>query len=1079
MNSPIIDGVGLWLANLFVVSSAWLLLALAAGTIIRQPARRMTVAWTTVLGLTLLAMLEAVPNRPRLIWRTGALPVAARDVAKPPAIPAQVAHLPGALLDQNDSLTMPPVAVSASTPLPAIPRGTARGAPVAGPAGMLAVRGSNAPGAADRDPSWTVCALAVYGAGTLFSFAWLLVGAIQASRVCRRSRRAPESLDRLLRECLPEGIRAPHLRLSGDIAQPAALGVLRPMILLPEHFAAAEPQERVRAALAHELAHLRNGDLALLALCRLLLPFYLGQPLFWLLRRRIRLDQELLADAAAGKLDRTAYAATLLEWARTMTVRSAGLHAAALGLWERPSQLRRRIAFLLEAAHAIEPCSPRRWRLAAWSVGVVLVLGLSLASIRPMAGQPAPVSPGSAPAAASSDSVVFQGRILDPDGKPFAGARLYLDFFVWREYLKQIPPRLRATTGTDGRFHFTVEKSYFARPPVIEPWRWAHVVAMADGFGIGVSDSNEADYDRDLTILLPRDDTTIAGRLLDLQGRPVAGVVVQAVEVSAPASGSLTPFLNAAQHSKVRIYELKNQYASKVVRFFPYWQPIAAVTSGQDGRFVIKGIGRERLVELEIRGPTVRWTNIKVMTRSGPPADIVDLYRKKDPWVERHYGASFDLSLAPSRPYEGVVRDRDSGAPIAGVRIESYKLADSEVYNYTEIKTQSDREGRFRLTGMPVGAGNEIVLNSPEDQPYLLAQYKMPDPGGLAAVHVDMTMKRGVWFKGRVFDKNSGKALEASVRYSAAASNPHLGELHGLADVQFNGNDRGCFSTREDGTYQVPVLPGQGLITVRTGSREEDYMAEENAASKPIEANYKPYPYGLGSAWAEIKVDDSPASQAHDFGLRPVEHRTITGEIFDPEGHPLIGARYSGMYDIQYWYPIERGNRFVVADLTRPRPRTLTRLFQIRDLDALGSFFVPEVTRPVMIIHKDRHLAGHTEVGWHTAGPVQVRLVPWGAVLGRVVDGDGQPRPNFGIQPKILLKDRIRNDRIDHVESRVFTDAQGRLRIEGMIPGLEYRLVFENESGSESAQGVDISALKPGEMRDLGSIRADIPGERN
>ena len=98
------------------------------------------------------------------------------------------------------------------------------------------------------------------------------------------------------------------------------------------------------------------------------------------------------------------------------------------------------------------------------------------------------------------------------------------------------------------------------------------------------------------------------------------------------------------------------------------------------------------MVELEIEGPAIRWQTLSALTRPGPPIDIVDLYRKKDPWIARFQGASFDLTLAPSRPYEGVIRDRESGAPIPGVVIESYRLADSNIINDTLVKTKSDND---------------------------------------------------------------------------------------------------------------------------------------------------------------------------------------------------------------------------------------------------------------------------------------------------------------------------------------------------------------------------------------------------
>ena len=59
-------------------------------------------------------------------------------------------------------------------------------------------------------------------------------------------------------------------------------------------------QPDLRAVLAHELAHIENRDLSWLAVSRALLIFFWPQPLYWLARRRMRLDQESLADAAAA-----------------------------------------------------------------------------------------------------------------------------------------------------------------------------------------------------------------------------------------------------------------------------------------------------------------------------------------------------------------------------------------------------------------------------------------------------------------------------------------------------------------------------------------------------------------------------------------------------------------------------------------------------------------------------------------------------------------------------------------------------------------------------------------------------------
>src|SRR5262249_47460951 len=150
------------------------------------------------------------------------------------------------------------------------------------------------------------------------------------------------------------------LRLSSRLGQPVALGTLRPAILLPARAVDGVSEQQLEPVLAHEWAHIRRGDLWLLALLRWLLVALFAHPLFWWLRGPIRRAREALAaPAAAGNAGPIDYAATLLHWARLGRRRRA---AAALALWGRPSQLKRRIAMLLNPGYCVETRCPGRWR---------------------------------------------------------------------------------------------------------------------------------------------------------------------------------------------------------------------------------------------------------------------------------------------------------------------------------------------------------------------------------------------------------------------------------------------------------------------------------------------------------------------------------------------------------------------------------------------------------------------------------------------------------------------------------------------------------------------------------------------
>ena len=92
-----------------------------------------------------------------------------------------------------------------------------------------------------------------------------------------------------------------EVRTSADLATPATIGWKRLLILLPEDWRTWTDDER-RAVLAHELAHVCRGDFftGLLAQLSLALQFY--HPLAHWLAARLRLEQELAADAWSARL---------------------------------------------------------------------------------------------------------------------------------------------------------------------------------------------------------------------------------------------------------------------------------------------------------------------------------------------------------------------------------------------------------------------------------------------------------------------------------------------------------------------------------------------------------------------------------------------------------------------------------------------------------------------------------------------------------------------------------------------------------------------------------------------------------
>src|SRR5262249_26119435 len=163
----------------------------------------------------------------------------------------------------------------------------------------------------------------------------------------------------------------------------------------------------------------------------------------------------------------------------------------------------------------------------------------------------------------------------------------------------------------------------------------------------------------------------------------------------------------------------------------------------------------------------------------------------------------------PCKPIVGVVRDKDTGKPIPGAIVTSYKRAGSQISAVTDLRAVVDREGRYRLMGMPKGEGNVIRAGPPDTEPYLMTVQSIADTPGFEPITADFTLKRGVWIAGRAVDKVTGAPLHAQVQYAVFDDNPNRKEVPGLSVEEY------LATNAQDGKFRTVGLPGRGLIAAR------------------------------------------------------------------------------------------------------------------------------------------------------------------------------------------------------------------------------------------------------------------------
>jgi RNA polymerase sigma factor (sigma-70 family) len=627
-------------------------------------------------------------------------------------------------------------------------------------------------------------------------------------------------------------------------------------------------------------------------------------------------------------------------------------------------------------------------------------------------------------------AVEVRGRVLDPDGKPFPGADVHL--VAQSSFMGKVR-HAEAKSGPDGAFRLSAPAGA-AKAGEWDPFGATRLMATAPGYGLAVAWSDPLRSSGDLALQLTRDDVPVRGRILDLQGKPLAGVTVRVTHLCVPKAGDLSPWLEALQANPQDGYPVEAQFLERLA-FPDSVAPFPTMVTDAEGRFELTGVGRERVVEILLQGPTIALARVSVRTRPGQAIVATTFARNPEGGKLTYYGATFDHAAAPARPIVGIVRDRDTGKPLAGVTVQSDKFAGVNVSGDSSLQAVTDKDGRYRLTGMPKGVGNAIKAAPAPGQPYFQALREVEDGPGLEPVTVDFSLKRGVLVKGRVLDKATGRPVFANVAYVVFADNLRRTAAPGFTTDHY-------LQTGEDGSFQLVAFPGRGLLMARGWSNHYRMGVGADAiAGKDERGLFHTEPYLQESDTFHRYVEINPAEGAEsitcDLSLDP--GRMPRGTVVGPDGKALTGAQALGLTAYGHsrnWTrtPLD-GADFTVYGLG----------------DGEG--------REVLFLHAEKKLAGALRVRGDDRGPLTATLEPWGAVTGRLVTAEGKP------QAGVLL--RIAGWMLPG--NGLQTDSDGRFRVEGLAPGGSYTLDAVQKGQPAGHVFSDLTA-KAGETRDLGDI---------
>jgi RNA polymerase sigma factor (sigma-70 family) len=614
--------------------------------------------------------------------------------------------------------------------------------------------------------------------------------------------------------------------------------------------------------------------------------------------------------------------------------------------------------------------------------------------------------------------VQVRGRVLDPEGKPVEGARLYLG-----SRQKHPAYSLRATSDAAGRFAFSYPRPGQAKHASSANTAPLKVLAIAKDHGCAWESVGPAD--KELTLRLVKD-MPVRGRILDADGKPIANAKLRV--------DGVTPLARAKRSGVAFAYTLPWQnYPLEIAKGWagPLPGQPAVLTTGADGRFRLTGVGPDRVVCLHLEAPGIATTDLGVV--SGTPVDHV---------------------TAVSRTIRGVVRDKATGKPLAGASVFIEFWGNPKWEEPRWGKTIADKEGHYELLGLAKSPNYSLRVKPAEAQLHFACCVRLQDTAGLGPLTANIELARGdVIVSGKVTDKATGKPIAgAKVEYYPVFPNDNV------AKMDTGSSPRSWSTTGADGSYTLGAISGPGVI--RVAGPEPDVYLRAYVSPKEIKRFYKapvthlsPAVGGLAmgvltqhderfNAMVLLEPSEKDKTLVKHMALELPHQRK--GRVVGPDGQPLTGVTVMGLSPEIGTLETLKGDEFTVRGINPQAP-----------------------ARRLVFHHKGKNLGCLLkELPDEKSGSLTVKLQPCGSLSGRIVDQDGQPVAGFrfGVWDRQLFGGA----------PMVTTDKEGRFRADGLVPGMDYSIGRIANTKLRGPFRIHPGAtVESGKNKDLGDIKVN------
>ncbi len=498
----------------------------------------------------------------------------------------------------------------------------------------------------------------------------------------------------------------------------------------------------------------------------------------------------------------------------------------------------------------------------------------------------------------------MRGRIVDGQGRPIGGAKVVGACDQFQCSLVNQPS---ATADGEGQFTLSDDN---ASMPLSRTTSFK--VLLADGKTFDLKAVRAASGEVTLKVqTIPEAQAKgpetvasdeLAGRVVDADGKPIAGVDVRVYHwmpnyVTKTDANGWFHYVKFIPGNKVEVRFVKPGYETQfhldVVVGKPGWVVVLGNKNYLEGKVLAPDGSPAPNATIRADGGAKRAYGFVLSesiteTRSGSdgryrlyvepgPYDIevrmpgVGVARMKE-GITADQIRPLDLRLTPGITFVAHCVDRESGKPVAGVKLSHWEKPG--------VEGTSDANGMIRMRDLPAGNYPRFAV---EAKGYVRwwseaclsewSRYQKSDRHGFqrnfddldfeiksGMPDVTIELERSVTVRGQVLDPDGKPVVGATVAPALTGSGNSL-----------TGDTRFSVETDKDGRYEA-ILPASGAISynlmVHDGKYEE-WRTWANGVAAPMKT--------------------VPGHSIEGFDLRLNRPGTVTGRVVDVEGKPVAG----------------------------------------------------------------------------------------------------------------------------------------------------------------------------------------------